>query len=286
MIMEAVDTTLVSAAKTVADTASQQEYSIGRIIPLPGTTHDNTSQYFTGRESPANYFSASGRVGGLPRPQEIINTDFGFIVLSSAFFILTILAFFGRKSLTSYFKSLVLKHHTERFSQASTDVISWQPALRNLFSVINISLFAVIALLFTNILKYNEPSASVRLTGIIAGSFLAGLLLRHFACIVVSEFTGWKSLFREYVQVIYNSWFTAALILFFLSAIILFAPVDNPIPAIFTGIAASAIVLIIRIVKLLIIFLNAHISILYFILYLCALEILPVLVILKLIGVF
>jgi hypothetical protein len=34
------------------------------------------------------------------------------------------------------------------------------------------------------------------------------------------------------------------------------------------------------------IFLNRHISISYFILYLCALEILPVLVILKILGVF
>jgi hypothetical protein len=36
----------------------------------------------------------------------------------------------------------------------------------------------------------------------------------------------------------------------------------------------------------LVIFYNWHISILYYILYLCALEVLPVLVILKIIGVF
>ena len=50
---------------------------------------------------------------------------------------------------------------------------------------------------------------------------------------------------------------------------------------ILSGIFILAIIYLIRVVRLFIIFLNRNISIFYLILYLCALEILPVLIIVK-----
>jgi hypothetical protein len=65
-----------------------------------------------------------------------------------------------------------------------------------------------------------------------------------------------------------------------------YAPVTNTIPFIVTGLVFVAIFLLMRALKLLLIFHERHISIFYFLLYLCALEVLPVLVILRILGIF
>jgi hypothetical protein len=286
MISDAADTTLVSVIDTIPDSISYQGYSIGSIIPLSGALHDDATRTFTEKESAAGYFSIAQRAEGLIIPQEKINTDFSFIILSVAFLLLTILSVFGRKSLASFILSLGFKRRPETVSQGTSGVVSWQPAIRNFFSVLSISMFVAIALLFNNFLKYEGPSGSLWLTFIAAGVFLAGIILRHFACIFVAEITGWKSVFREYMNVIYNLWFADAILLFILNAIILFSPVSNPYPAIIAGVISTAIMLIIRELRLLVIFLNSHISIFYYILYLCALEVLPVLVVLKLFGAY
>jgi hypothetical protein len=286
MIRDAADTTLVSVSDTLTDSVSIRGYSIGRIIPLPGASDKGVTRTFTEKETSAGYFSAAARTEGITFPHEKISTDFSFIVLSAAFLLLTILTVFGRKSLASFFASLWFRRRPETGIPGASGVVTWQPAIRNIFSVLNISLFAAIALLFNDVLNYDSPWGSVWLACISAGAFLAGIILRHVTCIAVAGITGWKSVFREYVNVIYNTWFAAALILFIMNAIILFGPVNDQLPVIIAGVVATAIMIIVRELRLLVIFLNSHISIFYYILYLCALEVLPVLVILKLFGIF
>ena len=88
------------------------------------------------------------------------------------------------------------------------------------------------------------------------------------------------------MNVVYNSWFACSFFLFILNGLILFAPVQNPLPFIIAGLIITAIFLLTRALRLLYIFHNRHVSIFYYILYLCALEVLPVMVILKLLGVY
>jgi hypothetical protein len=127
---------------------------------------------------------------------------------------------------------------------------------------------------------------STGLTAVLAGVFLAALLIRHLITIILAEISGLQSLYREYMNIVYNTWFACALFLFILNTIILFAPIGNPSPIINTGLIIISIFLIIRALRLMSIFIDRHVSIFYFILYLCALEVLPVLVIFKLLGAF
>ena len=48
---------------------------------------------------------------------------------------------------------------------------------------------------------------------VLAGSFLAALLIRHLTSIVLAEITGLQSLFREYMNIVYNTWFACSLFL-------------------------------------------------------------------------
>ncbi len=285
MTAESIDTILVSA-DTLQGTVTQEEFSIGRLIPFSDSGASMTDQIFAGKDYRTDYYASAGRAEGqLPGPEKM-SVDFTFILLSACLLIITVLTVFGRKSLISGLATLSFRRQPDMLAPGTSEVISWPPILRNLFSIFNISLFASVSLLLTDTVRYNSTAGSIKLTVIISGAFLAALMLRHLTSIIMAEATGLKSAFREYMNIIYNAWFADAMILFILNAIILFAPVSNPVPFIWTGITVTAIILIIRALRLLVIFINRHISISYFILYLCALEILPVLVIMKILRVF
>jgi len=285
MTAESVDTVLVTA-DTLQGISVRDEFSIGRLIPFSYTDTGVTDKLFTGKDSRTDYYVSAGRAEGQRLSTGKVSSDFSFILLSVCLLLITVLTVFGRKSLISGLASLSFRRQPEAPAAGTSGVISWPPVIRNIITVFNISLFAAVSLLLTDTVRYEHPGASIKLTAIITGIFLAALMLRHLTCIILAEVTGMKSAYREYMNIIYNSWFADALILFILNAVILFTPVSNPVPFIWAGIIITAIFLIIRALRLLTIFLNRHISISYFILYLCALEILPVLVIMKIVGVF
>ena len=280
MTVEPVDTTLVSA-DTLQGISVHDEFSIGRFIPFYDTEPGLTYKIFPGKDYRTDYYDPGGRAEGqLPGPEKM-SVDFSFVLLSVCLLLLTILTIFGRKSMISGLASLSFRHQPDMLAPGTSEVISWPPILRNFFTVFNVSLFTSVSLLVTDTIRYESTAGSIKLTAIITGAFLAALMLRHLTSIILAETTGLKSAYREYMNIIYNTWFADAVILFILNAIILFAPVSNPVPIIWSGIIITSIFLIIRVLRLLTIFLNRHISISYFILYLCALEILPVLVLVK-----
>lgn len=277
-----------NATEFKADTIPGQgeKFSVGRIIPVENTEKGWWAGIFTGQDTEFFYYSGVGRINGQPRQEGIISNDFSFVVLSVSLLLLTLLSVFGRKGVFSGFASLSFRHQADTLEAGTTEVLSWQPVIRNLFSMLNVGLFASASLMLTGITGHGMTAGAITLTAIISGSFLAALILRHLALILIAEISGHRTLFREYMNIIYNAWFADALVLFILNVIILFTPVSNPVTAIIAGIISTAIFLIIRALRLLYIFLNRHISIFYFILYLCALEVLPVLVLLKILGVF
>ncbi len=285
MTTEPVDTTLVSA-DTLQGIVMHDEFSIGRFIPFSAKEPGLTDKIFAGKGYRIDYYSPAGRAEGQLRSPEKISVNFSFVLLSVCLLLITVLTVFGRKSMISGLSSLSFRRQPEMLSPGTSGVISWPPIIRNLFTIFNVSLFASVSLLLTDTIRYENTAGSIKLTAIITGAFLAALMLRHLTCIILAETTGMKSVYREYMNILYNSWFADAMILFILNAIILFAPVSNPVPLIWSGIIITALFLIVRVLRLLTIFLNRHISISYFILYLCALEILPVLLIMKILGVF
>jgi len=278
--------TISVAADTLCLHASQSKFSIGCIIPVvpPAESMNETAarEGVTG----IDYISGAGRIDGQPMPGKTINPDFSFMLLSFSLLIITALTVSGRKSIISGLSSIGFRKKPELIPPGTLTILAWPQIMKNIFTVMNVGLFAAISLMSAGLLRNKEPFGFVQLTAILSGSFLIAMMIRHLACIMVAEITGWKSLFREYMIVVYNIWFASAIFLFILNGIILFAPLDNTLPLIIAGLFPVAILLIIRILRLLIIFHNRHISVSYFILYLCALEVLPVLVTMKILGIF
>ena len=286
MMTETGETASAVAADTLTIPAPQEAFSIGRIIPLQAAVTESPGENVKARDISADYMTGAGRIEGQPLPPESMSPDFSFIILSLSLLVMTVLMVGGRKIMVAGLSSIGFRRQPDMAPPGTSEVLAWPFFFRNTFTVLNVGLFAATALLLTGLLRYDQPHGSVKLTAILTGSFLAALMLRHLTCIMAAEVTGRKELFREYMNVIYNAWFANAILLFILNGIIIFAPLNNTLPLIIAGVVITAIFLIIRALRLLAIFNYRHISILYFILYLCALEVLPVLVILKILGVF
>lgn len=280
------DTISIASADTLSSPAPKDEYSIGRIIPLSAGERNLPGQEINARDLRSDYITGIERIDGQPLPQDKMSTDFSFIILSVSLLIITVLLVFGRKNMIAGLSSIGFRRRPELAPPGTSEVFAWHSILRNTFTVLNIGLFSAAALLLTGLITPADPHGSVKLTVLFTASFLAALILRHLTCIMAAEVTGWRSLFREYMNVVYNTWFANSILLFILNLVILFGKLENTLPFIFAGLAIIAILLIIRTLRLLTIFKYRHIPISYFILYLCALEVLPVLVILKIIGVF
>jgi hypothetical protein len=278
--------TISVAADTLNMPEPRAEFSIGRIIPVTTPVEElNTTIEVASAPGP-DYISVIKRIEGEPRPPQMINTDISFILLSISLLILTFLAVFGRRSLMSGISSLSFRKHGETTLPGTSEVFSWPPLFRNLFTIIIISLFATISLINTGVVSPKLFGGSAGLTAVLAGSLLAALLIRHLTCMVVGGISGLRNPFREYMNIVYNTWFVSSIILFFLILIILFAPVNNTLPIIYFGIIIVSILLITRALRLVVIFRDRHISLFYYFLYLCALEVLPLLVTLKILAVF
>jgi len=278
--------TISVAADTLRMPAPQAEFSIGRIIPVLSFQEDmpETGEGPSGLST--DHIAGMRRIDGDPRPSGTVNSDMGFILLSLSLLLITILTVFGRKSVISGLSAIRFRRHGEVTPPGTSEVLSWPPIFRNFFTILNISLFAAIVLLTRGLTIPGLFGGSVGLTGVLAGAFLAALLLRHLTSMVLAEITGLKSLFREYMNIVYNTWFASSLFLFILNLLILFAPIENTSLFILSGAIVISIFLIVRALRLLAIFSERRVSVVYFILYLCALEVLPVLVFLKILGVF
>jgi len=278
--------TISVAADTLTLPVWQTEFSLGRIIPLLSATEEVTGSGENAGGLTAGYIRNIERIDGVPRPPVTVSTDTGFILLSLSLLLITLLTVFGRRSILNGLSSISLRRHEESVPAGTSEVFSWPPVIRNLFTMINVGLFASTALLAPGLVDPGLFGGSPGLTAVLAASVLAALLLRHLTCMILAAATGIKILFREYVNVVYNIWFACSLFLFPLNGIILYAPLQNPLPFIIAGLIIMTIFLLMKALRLLSIFHGRRVSIFYFILYLCALEVLPVLVILKILGVF
>jgi hypothetical protein len=155
----------------------------------------------------------------------------------------------------------------------------WHSTILNLISFIIIGLFGYTAVTYFNLIPSGFKGIIIWLIAL--GIICLAVTLRHITCVVTGFTSGEREVFTKYLLGIYQSYRVGA---FFLFVIIILMSYTRILPVkdlIISGIIVAGLMYLIRVLRLLIIFLNKNISIFYLILYLCALEILPVLIIVK-----
>jgi hypothetical protein len=165
---------------------------------------------------------------------------------------------------------------------ASRDIgglFHWQSTILNLVSFLIVSLFGYMAAQYYDLIPH--ALSGIYFWLICLGIIISAVTLRHIVCTITGIASSEREVFREYLIGVYQSYRFSALLLFILIILMSYTSLFPSIVYIMSGIIIFGTMYLIRIIRLLIIFLNRNISIFYLILYLCALEILPVLVSIK-----
>lgn len=158
-------------------------------------------------------------------------------------------------------------------------IFQWQTTILNLSSFMVIALFALFAASYYQLI----PAALTDFLGwlITLGIIIVAVTLRHIVCLLTGLLSKQNAVFYDYLHTIYQSYRFGAFFIFILIITMLYTGFLPDGSSFLPGAIIMGILLLIRIFRLFIIFINRNISIFYLILYLCALEILPVLITIK-----
>lgn len=158
-------------------------------------------------------------------------------------------------------------------------LFNWQTTLLNLIAFIIIGLFLFCAAAWYEFIPEGIPDIIFWL--LCFGAVVVSVTLRHIICTITGNISGRRDLFNEYILNVYRSYRYSSLILFLLVILILYTGFFSPPVYFMAGALLTATIYLFRITRLLKHFLKLDISVFYLILYLCALEILPVLILLR-----
>jgi hypothetical protein len=167
----------------------------------------------------------------------------------------------------------------ESGSRVTGELFQWDSTLLNFASFINLSLFVYLITI-----KYDLHFPGVHgifVWFICFAIVTAAVTLRHFICLITGKASGEEEIFREYLVGIYQAYRIAGLIIFLIILLILYTSILPAEIFFFAGFSVIGILYLARVLRLFLIFINRHVSIFYLILYLCALEILPVVILVK-----
>jgi hypothetical protein len=186
------------------------------------------------------------------------------------------------KLIKSLGKIFSLRGNTENVSREGGSLFQWQATIFNLAAFTSISVFLLLAAIwfdivpsFVNQIKYSAIAFII---------VTSAVTLRHLVCNVVGFLSEESEVFEEYIFWVYQLYRLVSMFLLALSIIILYSPSINPDILFYAGFVIVAAIYFLRVTRLFLIFITRHISILYLILYLCALEILPVAILIKYAG--
>jgi hypothetical protein len=216
---------------------------------------------------------------GLDLPSQYRHDDWiiGIILISA--FLFSLVRKTSKSILPGIYRFFLFKGITDPASRDIGGLFQRKSAIPNIISFFSISLFIYYAASYYNLIP---AGISGILFWLICVAVLTTVVfLRHIVCVITGYMSGEKYAFREYLSGVYQFYRFSAIFLFVLFILMSYTMILPIRDSFKTGVAVIGILYLIRIFRLLIIFLNMNISIFYLILYLCALEFLPVVISVK-----
>jgi hypothetical protein len=161
-------------------------------------------------------------------------------------------------------------------------LFTWESTVKNFISFLILGLFGYSAASYYNIIP--SPIGGIRFWLISVGVIITAVTLRHLLCLATGAVSGEREVFTEYLLGIYQFYRFNALLIFVVTILISYTTIFPVKSCFIAGVAILTTLYLIRVIRLFIIFINKNISLFYLILYLCALEILPVVISVKYIS--
>jgi hypothetical protein len=276
-----VDTTAVCKRNPIADITFYDSANVVTQIDI--ALIDRFPFVFTGINHQVKEKNRATLVKHLKEGTELPKEQYLFdwivpVILFSAFLYAVVRATAGN-IVRGILRFISFRGINDSGSRDTGELFQWQSTLLNLASFINLSLFA-----YLTTIRYDLPYSEIH--GIFVwlicfAIVITAVTLRHVICIVTGKASDEEEIFREYLIGIYQAYRMAGLVMFLIIVLILYSTL-LPAKIYFTaGFYAIGILYLARVLRLFLIFINRHVSIFYLILYLCALEILPVVILVK-----
>ncbi|HLN20805.1 MAG TPA: DUF4271 domain-containing protein [Bacteroidales bacterium] len=267
------DTTLVCKRNSIADVTFYDSLSFVR---TPGQFKTTAPIYNIA--SQAQQFSSERKEsliihlkeGNLLHHSE--GTDWILMILLFSSVLLSLVRPFS-KNFQSALRFMFFRGIKDTEYGESGGLFHWQTTIQNFIS------FSVIALFIYHAVSFfggSSPMKGVIFWSLATASVIAAFTVRYIVCFVAGNLSGEREAFREYLTGIYQSYHIGALFLFIIVVLVSYTKIAPAGGLLITGFIWIGLVYILRVLRLLIIFINRNISVFYLILYLCALEILPV----------
>jgi len=279
-----VDTTSVCRRNSIEDVTFYDSTSI--IYRIEPARTDNFPYIFLKKNSLIAEAKKAALVKHLRKGSDIpampLHDDWIILIILLVTFLFAII----RKSSGNMFQGVerffLFRGVNDPSSKDTSGLFSWESTIKNLVSFFIIALFVYSAATY----YFTIPSA---ISGIIfwiisVAAVIAAVTMRHIVCLLIGIASGEREVFSEYLSGVYQFYRFSAIFVFVLSVLLTYT-IIFPVKWCFTaGLIVTATLYLIRVIRLFIIFINRNISLFYLILYLCALEILPVVITVKYIS--
>jgi hypothetical protein len=183
-------------------------------------------------------------------------------------------------------------HGVERFflfkgigepgSRDTGGLLNWDATIKNLLSFLVLGLFGFAAASGFDAIPPGFSGIVIWLIAVLI--IIMAVTLRHMVCLITGYISDQREVFLEYIMTVYQFYRFSALVIFVVIILMLYTTIFTVGVYFTAGVVVMGVLYLIRILRLLLIFINRSISLFYFILYLCALEILPVVISVKYIS--
>ena len=222
-----------------------------------------------------------------PKEKSTNNTEFKptswilAIIILSAFVFAWVKLFFNKNYRTIIKSGYNYNYSVKLFKEANSGSKRVSSFLNFIF-ILNLSIFIY---LFTGYLGLNTPLSGFKLIGILILVITIIYIVKYLIIKTVGFVFSSDLIASEYIS---NIWLYNKLLGISLFPVIITLPYINPamkIPLAYLGVAVILIFFIFRIIRSLQIVFKIKLSIIYWILYLCTLEILPILVLSKIVNI-
>jgi len=280
------DTTSVCTRNSIEDVTFYD--SLNLVIKVESINFDRFPIFFTEKNRQMQEEAKATLVKHLQPGSEIplkrLHDDWIILVILITVFLFSLIRKSSDKVLQGVQRFFLFRGINDLSSRDTGGLFSWEATITNLVSFLVLGLFGYYAASYYEI-------APPKITGVLQWGIsviiiIAAVTLRHIVCLITGRVSGEKEVFGEYLMSVYQFYRFSALFNFFIIIVMSYTTILPVKSSFFAGIIVLATLYMIRIIRLFVIFINKNISLFYLILYLCALEILPVVISVKYISGF
>ena len=216
---------------------------------------------------------------GKDLPQKPLHHDWITVIILLSAYLWLIVRTTTRNIFPELTRFILFRGINESSARDTGALFTWQSTVLNLISFIIIGLFVYCVSEWYEFIPAGIPPPLFMVISLCA--VILSITFRHFICLAAGNLSGESEAFNEYLISVYQSYRFSSVIVIVLVILLVYTVILPPQFFFILGAIVLIIFYLLRVFRLFLIFMKRNISVLYLILYLCALEILPVLILVK-----